>query len=76
MNKLKLNLEITFTEDARVTDKDKEIIIENVITALRQQVNSGMGVAPEHKDYITETVDVRLANGFGTTWDLKNDCKV
>lgn len=75
MNTLKLNLEITFTEDAKVTDKDKEIIIENVITALRTQCNNGMGIAPEHKDYITDMVEVKLANGFGTTWNLKNDCK-
>jgi hypothetical protein len=76
MNTLKLNLEITFSEDAKVTDKDKTFIIENVITALRSQVNNGLGIAPEHKDYITETIDVRLSNGYGTTWDLKNDCKV
>ena len=76
MNTLELNLKITFTEDAKVTDKDKEIIIDNVITALRQQCNNGMGIAPEHKDYITDMVEVKLKNGFGLVWDMKNDCFV
>jgi hypothetical protein len=76
MNTLKLNVTLTFTEDAKVTDKDKEIIIENVITALRSQVNNGLGIAPEHKDYITDLVEVQLTNGMGLVWDFKKDCLV
>lgn len=75
-NKLKLNLTFTFSEEAEVTQKDKEAIIDNVLTALRQQINSGMGIAPEtpeKDDYITDFIDVRDEEGHGLTWDLGED---
>lgn len=76
MNTVKLSVEFTFTEDANVTKKDQEAIIENLLTAIRHQINSGMGIAPdepEKGDYITDMVDIRTQNGMGVTYDLKED---
>jgi len=76
MNTLKLNVEFTFTEDANVTKKDQEAIIENLLTAIRHQINSGMGIAPdepEKSDYITDMVSIRTEDGMGVTYDLKED---
>ena len=50
MNTLKLNVEFTFTEDANVTKKDQEAIIENLLVAIRHQINSGMGIAPDEPE--------------------------
>lgn len=76
MNTVKLSVEFTFTEDANVTKKDQEAIIENLLTAIRHQINSGMGIAPdepEKSDYITDMVDIRTQDGMGVTYDLKED---
>jgi hypothetical protein len=76
MNTIKLNVEFTFTEDANVTKKDQEAIIENLLTAIRHQINSGMGIAPdepEKGDYITDMVSIRTEEGMGVTYDLKED---
>lgn len=76
MNTIKLNVEFTFTEDANVTKKDQEAIIENLLTAIRHQINSGMGIAPdepEKSDYITDMVSIRTEDGMGVTYDLKED---
>lgn len=76
MNTLKLNVEFTFTEDANVTKKDQEAIIENLLVAIRHQINSGMGIAPdepEKSDYITDMVSIRTEDGMGVTYDLKED---
>ena len=71
MNTLELNLRLTFSEDANITEKDKEAIIENVLDAMRRQIDNGMGIAPEDGEYITEMVDIRDENGHGLTFDLK-----
>ena len=76
MNTIKLSVEFTFTEDANVTKKDQEAIIENLLTAIRHQINSGMGIAPdepEKSDYITDMVSIRTEDGMGVTYDLKED---
>ena len=76
MNTVKLSVEFTFTEDANVTKKDQEAIIENLLTAIRHQINSGMGIAPdepEKSDYITDMVSIRTEDGMGVTYDLKED---
>lgn len=75
-NTVTLTVKLTFTEDADVTTKDKEAIIENVIDAFKHQINSGMGIAPEEPenvDYITDFVDVRDEKGMGLTYDFKNN---
>jgi hypothetical protein len=78
MNTVKLTVEFTFTEDANVTKKDQEVIIENLLDAIRNQINSGMGIAPdtpeiEDGDYITDMVSIRTEEGMGVTYDLKED---
>lgn len=78
---LKLELTLEFTQDANITQKDKEAIIDNVILALRNQVNSGMGLAPETPeiedgDYITETIEVKHEDGTALKWDMKEDIQI
>ncbi len=75
-NKVTLTIELTFSDEAEVTNKDTQEIIENTLTALRHQVNSGMGIAPEEADYITETINVSTENETGILWDMKNDCSI
>ena len=60
-NEIELKVKISFTEDAKITESDKEEIINNLLVAIRNQIHNGMGIAPEepeHGDYITETVEV------------------
>ena len=74
-NVLKLNLTLTFSEDAEISDKDKADIIVNVIDSLAHTINSGRGIAPEDPekgDYITEIIDVRTADGRGN--GITYDC--
>lgn len=73
MNTVKLTVEFTFTEDANVTKKDKEAIIENLLDAIRHQINSGMGIAPENpekSDYITDMVEIKDEKGKGVIYDF------
>ena len=58
---LKVILDITFTEDANVTTKDEVSILENLKRAIKDEILSGGGIAPEVPDieggdYITETI--------------------
>ena len=76
MNTIKLTVEFTFTEDADVTKKDREAIIENVIDSFKNQINNGMGIAPEDPekgDYITDIVVVSDTQGTEVTYDFKNN---
>jgi hypothetical protein len=57
-NKLSLTLDLTFSEDAKITKKDKQEIIANVMEALRSHINS-CGIAPEEKKYVTDVIDIQ-----------------
>ncbi len=75
-NELELKVKFTFTEDANVTEKDKEAIIENLLDAIKRQINNGMGIAPEEpeqNDYITEVVAITDEKGLGLVFDLSNN---
>lgn len=75
-NEVKLTVTLSFTEDAKVTKKDREVIIDNLLTAITNQINSGMGIAPddpENGDYITETVTIKDETGSGIMFDLKDN---
>lgn len=75
-NQLKLNITLTFTEDAIVTEKDKQEIIDNVLSALRSQVYNGLGLAPNRGDYITDIIEVTDKKGSGIVWDMKEDVQI
>ena len=75
-NELELKVKFTFTEDANVTEKDKEAIIDNLLDAIKRQINNGMGIAPEEpeqNDYITEFVAITDEKGLGLVFDLSNN---
>lgn len=75
-NEIELTVSLTFTGDANVTQKDKQIIIANVLDALKNQVNSGNGIAPdepEHSEYTTEFIDVRDEENIGLCFDLAHN---
>jgi hypothetical protein len=75
-NELELKVKFTFTEDANVTEKDKEAIIDNLLDAIKRQINNGMGIAPEEpeqNDYITEVVAITDEKGLGLVFDLSNN---
>jgi len=74
-NVLKLNLTLTFTDDADITEKDRQEIISKIIDTLGHEIMSGGGIAPEdpeNGDYITEFIDVRTEDGHGLTYDVAN----
>lgn len=79
-NELTLTLKLTFTEDAEITQRDKEAIIDNVLLALRQQIKSGDGIAPsepEKNDYITDIIEIRHEKTkTGIVWDMKEDVQI
>lgn len=78
-NKVILTVELTFTEDANITPKDRVAIIDNLLTAIRQQINNGMGIAPEdpeNGDYITDIVEIKDEHGSGILWDMKEDTQI
>jgi hypothetical protein len=75
-NQLKLNITLTFSEDAVITEKDKQEIIDNTLSALRNQVNRGLGLAPIDGDYITDIIEVKDEKGSGILWDMKEDTQI
>ncbi len=72
-NIVDLKLRLTFTEDGKVTEKDKKVIIDNIIEALSRQVQNGNGIAPDEADYITEIISVKADKGSWSNYDVKEN---
>lgn len=75
-NEITLSIKLTFTEDANVTEKDSKEIIINLLEAVKNQINSGMGIAPiepEHGDYITDVITIKDDKGNEIIFDLKDN---
>lgn len=71
-NEITLSLKIKFTEDAQVTDADKNEIGKNILRAFQSYIMSGNGIAPaqpELSDYVTD--EIKLYNDT-QSWVL--DC--
>lgn len=56
MHQVKLNLTLIFSEEAYVTEKDKKIIIDNVLASLINTINTGGGIAPNEALYTTDYI--------------------
>ena len=65
-NKIRLTLDLTFSEDAKITPKDKKAIMANVMEALKNQINNS-GIAPENPEkgeYITDFIEIKHSSGI------------
>lgn len=56
---IELEVKFGFTQDAKITNKDKRVIMMNLRDAIVSYINSGMGISPNDSDYCTETIEIK-----------------
>lgn len=59
---IEFKVKFGFTQDAKITNKDKREIMMNLRTAIINHINSGSGISPQYSDYCTEIIEIEHKN--------------